>query len=166
MSIKQKSLVVVLGLGLVALLSSSVFATEPNPATNNVGTHSWSKDHNDCHEDHFAKHMSRLHDALKLSANQEAAWTVFASKMKPVEMDQPAHKDWQDMSAPDRLDHMVEMMKTHEKTMVEHAANVRTFYETLTAEQKKIFDEHFMEHHHHVHFHGHPNDDLPSHNGM
>jgi len=155
MSIKQKSLVALLGFGLFALLNSSVFATEPNLATNSEGAHSWSKDQKDCHEDHFAKHMSILHDALKLSANQESAWTVFSNKMKPVGIDQVAHQDWHNMSTPDRFDHMLEMMKAHEKTMAEHAATVRTFYDTLSADQKKIFDEHFQEHHRHPYFHEH-----------
>jgi hypothetical protein len=67
--------------------------------------------------------------------------------MKPVEMDKPEHQDWAAMSTPDRLDKMLDNMKSHEKSMAEHAATVRAFYDTLTQDQKKVFDKHFQAHH-------------------
>jgi len=51
------------------------------------------------------------------------------------------------MSTPDRLDQMLDNMKSHEKNMTEHAAAVRTFYGTLTPDQKKVFDKHFQPRH-------------------
>ena len=142
MNITQKTLSALLGIGLAALLSNNVLAHEMNSSKGECG-HSWSKEHGD--GAHFDKRMSALHTALKLSANQEAAWTEFSGKMKPVEMDKPEHQDWAAMSTPDRLDKMLDNMKSHEKSMAEHAATVRAFYDTLTQDQKKVFDKHFQE---------------------
>lgn len=152
MNITQKSISRLLGIGLVALLSNSVLAHEQSSDCE----HSWGKEYGAGgrfdHADRFDKRMSALHTALKLSSSQEAAWTEFSGKMKPVKMDMPGRQDWTDMNTPDRLDKMLDSMKSHEKAMAEHAETVRAFYDTLTQEQKKVFDKHFQERQsHHPH---------------
>ena len=150
MNITQKTLSTLLGIGLAALLSNSVLANEMTSSKSECG-HSWSKEQKEGYGAHFDKRMSALHTALKLSASQEAAWTEFSNKMKPVKMDKPEHQGWADLSTPDRLDRMLDNMKSHEKSMSEHAATVRAFYETLTQDQKKMFDIHFQTDHRHDH---------------
>ena len=90
---------------------------------------------------------------MKLSASQEAGWEDFSAKMKPVEMAIHEHQDWAKMSTPDRLDHMLANMKSHEQKLADRAAAVRTFYDTLSSEQKKVFDASFHGHRH-QHEHG------------
>lgn len=155
MNITQKSISRLLGIGLVALLSNSVLAHEMTSLKGDCG-HSRGQEHgcgDGCgHDTQVDKHMSALHTALKLSSSQEAAWTEFSGKMKPVKMDMPGRQDLTDMNTPDRLDKMLDSMKSHEKAMAEHAATVRAFYDTLTQEQKKVFDKHFQERQsHHPH---------------
>ncbi len=137
----QKNLSRLLGIGLVALLGNSALAHEQPGECG----HSWNKGYGMQVE----PRMAALHSALKLSASQEAAWTEFSEKMKPVRMDTPKPKNLMGMSTPDRLDQMLENMKTHEKRMAEHAATVRAFYDTLTQVQKKVFDTHFQERQNH-----------------
>lgn len=132
-----KHLSAFLAVSFCALLSSSAFAHEQYH-------HGCEYSSGKAHDAYFEKHMSRLHSALKLSAAQEVGWTEFSGKMKPVEMERHAHKDWANLSTPDRLDQMLDGMKLHEKSMAEHVAAVRTFYESLTADQKKTFDSEFM----------------------
>lgn len=147
MNITQKPLRPLLGIALAALLSNSVLANEQVASKSECG-HPWSKEQQkDGYGAHFDKRMSALHDALKLTTGQEAAWAEFSNKMKPVKTDKPGYQDRKDMSAPDRLDRMLDNMKSHEKIMAGHAATVRAFYETLNQDQKKIFDKHFQEHH-------------------
>ena len=145
MNITQKTISSLLGIGLAALLSNSVLANEMTSSKGGCG-YSWSGQQG-WDGTRFDKRMSALHTDLKLSASQEAAWTEFSGKMKPVKMDKPGHQDWTDMSTPDRLDQMLDNMKSHEKNMAEHAAAVRTFYGTLTPDQKKVFDKHFQPRH-------------------
>ena len=146
MNSTQKSLGVLLGFGLLALLGNSVLANEQDTTTKNANVHSASKAHMGCHDRHFAKQMAALHTALALSASQEGAWAEFVNKMKPDEMHMHAHQDWREMSTPGRFDRMLENMKSREKNMAEHALAVRAFYDTLTQEQKKIFDTYFQAH--------------------
>jgi periplasmic protein CpxP/Spy len=150
MNITQKTLAALLGIGFAALLSNSVLANEQYSSKDECH-HSWSNEQRDGYGAHFDKRMSALHDNLKLTSSQEASWTEFSNKMKPVKMDKPGQQDWKDLSTPDRFDRMLDNMKSREKKMTEHAAAVRAFYDTLTKEQKKIFDRHFQPHHRHHH---------------
>jgi hypothetical protein len=139
-----RSLFVAIGL---TLASASVFASKGDC------DHDWSAQHEKGSAARFEKHMAKLHDALKLTTAQEAAWTEFSNKMKPVNMgkpgmDKPGHRDWEGLNAPDRLDKVLDNMKAREKELTEHAAAVRAFYGTLTPDQQKIFDDRFQAYHH------------------
>lgn len=127
----------------LTLASASAFAAKENC------DHAWSAEHEHEGAAHFDKHMAKLHGDLKLTAAQETAWTEFSNKIKPVNMDkagmESGHQDWKNMNTPDRLDKMLDNMKSRETKMAEHAAAVRTFYATLTPDQQKIFDRHFEE---------------------
>jgi len=97
----------------------------------------------------FEKHMTTLHDALKLTSAQEPAWTEFSGKIKPVKSDNPnmdktGHPDWKEIKTPDRLDRVLDHMKSREQRLTEDAAAVRTFYGALTPEQQNIFDHRFL----------------------
>lgn len=138
----------------LTLASASVFASKDRC------DHDWSEEHEHGGAARFEKHMAKLHDALKLTATQEAGWAEFSRKMKPATtekpaMDKPGAQDWQSLSTPDRLDKMLEHMKSHEKQLAEHAAAVRAFYGTLTTDQQKTFDQKFQAHHHRHGRHSH-----------
>jgi len=150
MSINQKTLVTMLGCSLVVLLGNSAFANEPSTSKGGCD-HSWSNAHSD--SERHDQRMNELHSALKLSAAQETAWSEFAGKMKPSEMVRHEYKDWSNLSTPDRLDRMLDGMKAHEKSMTEHVAVVKIFYNTLNIWQKNTFDSHFMNRHHMMHHH-------------
>ncbi|MGB8516510.1 MAG: Spy/CpxP family protein refolding chaperone [Gallionella sp.] len=153
MNTAQKTLATLLGLSLVAMLGNSVSAHEQAASAVAGDGHHMKMDAQECHRDAFAKHMEKLHTALKLSADQEPAWKDFVGKIKPAEMNMPEHQDWHAMSTPDRMDHMLEMMKSREKSMTDNAVAVRAFYDTLSTEQKDAFDKNFQAHHHGMHEH-------------
>ena len=141
-----QTLFVAIGL---TLASASVFASKGEC------DHAWSAEHENGGAARFDKHMAKLHGVLKLTSAQEAAWNEFSNKMKPVKMDKPGHQDWKDLSTPDRLDKILDNMKSHEKQMAEHAAAVRAFYGALTPDQQKIFDHQFQTYHHRHDHHSH-----------
>ncbi len=147
MNLKLKSPSTLLGLSLVAVMSNNAMAyehAEPKSGCSQGGEHGYGA--------HSVRRMLALHTVLKLTAGQEPAWTEFSGKMKTVEMNRhAAHQDWAKLSTPDRLDRMLGNMKLLEKSMAEHVAAVRSFYDTLSPEQKKAFDTHFMGPHHHDH---------------
>lgn len=145
MNISKSTLSTILGISLAVLLSNSVLANE-KLASKDHCRHSWSK--KDGYAAHFDKRMSALHAALQLTSAQETSWTELLNKIKPVKMEEPVPQDWKNMSTPDRLDQRLSYVKAHEIKMTEHAAAVRAFYDTLTQDQKGIFDKQFQTQHH------------------
>src|SRR5471030_1930692 len=97
----------------------------------------------------FAMQQARVHYQLKLTAAQEPAWNTYQAAIKPMMPagPRPDMKAWMAMSAPDRMEKMIEMGKLHIATEESHLAALRTFYATLTPEQKKAFDHSMMGHH-------------------
>lgn len=94
-------------------------------------------------------HRAKLHDALKLSADQETAWKAFAEKTKP--QPRPARPDWAEsskLSTPDRMEKMLSVMREGVNRMSARVAAVKTFYAKLTPDQQKTFDAEYMPKHH------------------
>jgi hypothetical protein len=97
------------------------------------------------HAAHFTERMTKLHDKLKLTAAQEPAWTAFVAATTPAAgAAHPDHAAMAAMSAPERMEKMIALAKTHTTTMESHLAALKTFYATLTADQKKVFDDSVM----------------------
>jgi hypothetical protein len=97
--------------------------------------------------EHFAARQARLHDALKLSAAQEPAWTTYQNALQPHTP--PAHPDraaWQAMSAPARMQAMIDLTKQRTAMMEQRLPAVTAFYDQLTPEQKQVYDR-FTRHH-------------------
>ena len=125
-----------LATGLGAVVSSPAFA---DPVCGNMSRR-------EAHFEHHAKMIEQrhqqLHDALKLSAEQEPGWKKFAESEQlkpPPGIDQP--EDWSKLSTPERAEKILELSKMHQAHMAEHVAALKAFYATLTLEQKKTFEE-------------------------
>jgi Spy/CpxP family protein refolding chaperone len=101
------------------------------------------------------KHIAELHDKLKLTPQQEPAWKTFIDAVKPGEMKMPSEQDRKAMdqlSAPDRMEKHLQMMKERMAKMESRLAALKTFYATLTPEQQKTFDDaHRQMMHHFMH---------------
>ena len=105
----------------------------------------------------YAKRQAKLHDLLKLTAQQESAWANYQAAIKPAAAGAGAtgdHKSFATLSAPDRLSKMIDMTKQHEAKMEATLPALTAFYGQLTADQKAIFDDHTMGGKHGG-FHGH-----------
>lgn len=97
----------------------------------------------------FAERMKmqqqRVHDALKLTPQQESAWTKYQeSHPFAGKADRPNRPDPAEMAkltAPERADKMLEMQKQRQDDMSKHVVAMKDFYAQLTPEQKKTFDE-------------------------
>lgn len=95
----------------------------------------------------MTKHMAEVKTKLKLTAEQESAWTTFTAAMKPADRQQMKRPDPAEMaklSTPERMD---AMRKLHSERQAEMNAAmdkrhdaIKTFYATLSAEQQKVFD--------------------------
>lgn len=100
--------------------------------------HGWSSEKM---QERMAQHQADLHAKLKLSAAQEPAWKTYTDSMKSgAMMQRPDRAEMEKLAAPERMEKMLGLMKDREARMSSHLAALKTFYATLTPEQKKIFD--------------------------
>lgn len=92
--------------------------------------------------DRMKMHQQRLHDALKLTPQQEPAWNTFQeSHPFAGNAQRPDPADMAKLSAPERAEKMLEFQKQHQEAMSQHVSAMKDFYAQLTPEQKKTFDE-------------------------
>jgi hypothetical protein len=94
-----------------------------------------------------AKRADALKAQLKLSPEQEPAWNTFAAAMKPdakAMPQRPAREELDKLSTPERIDKLRALRDQHHKDMQaamdKRDDAIKTFYATLSAEQKKTFD--------------------------
>jgi hypothetical protein len=89
-------------------------------------------------------HRAKLHADLKLSADQESAWTTFVEKTKPeAPRERPDWTEISKLSTPDRLDKELSFAREGLNRMSARAAAIKTFYAKLTPDQQKTFDTEF-----------------------
>lgn len=102
------------------------------------------------------KHLAELHSKLKLSKDQEGAWQTFSDQVTAQAKQMGAHKMGGMMgkeppkTAPERMAMMADMMKDRAQSMSTMADAVKTFYATLSPEQKATFDAMQTEHMQHM----------------
>lgn len=93
----------------------------------------------------MAEHQSALHGKLNLTPGQEAAWQEFTAAMTPNDQrKRPDRAEWEKLSAPERMEKQLTLMKEGEARMASRLAATKTFYAILTPEQQKIFNENFL----------------------
>ena len=98
-------------------------------------------------------HLSELQANLKLTKDQEPAWKVFSSQLTTqaenmASMHSKMKEDMQNtsMTAPESMTMKADVMRDLAQNMAKMADAVKTFYATLTPEQKGVFDKMHMNH--------------------
>ncbi|OGB27507.1 MAG: hypothetical protein A3I66_06375 [Burkholderiales bacterium RIFCSPLOWO2_02_FULL_57_36] len=140
--------VTVLGLGSTAFITHAQTSPGERPDRAAMGGHhKWhggAKSPEQMKE-RIAKRQAELHDKLKLDASQESAWQAFTAATTPNDQwKRPDRAEWEKLSAPERMEKQLGMMKEREARMTSRLAATKTFYATLTPEQQKVFNESFM----------------------
>lgn len=135
------------GLVLLSLgMGGAVLAeTSPAPATPNAAGAEPGGAWGDHKGPRFAERLAQLHSELKLTPAQEADWKTWSDKVNQVKADKKeARPDFEALGklpAPDRLQKMIEFSKARQAGMEEVLAATKTFYATLTPDQRKTFDD-------------------------
>ena len=89
--------------------------------------------------------QQKLHDALKLTGNQEAAWKTYIAAMAPKHaIGRPDRVSFKELNATQRAEKRLEFSKARVEHQETRLAALKTFYATLTPEQQKVFDQHAM----------------------
>jgi len=88
------------------------------------------------------QHETALHDKLKLSASQEKAWQAFIAEGKELRpKKRPDPLEFAGLTAPQRMEKMLDRMHDREARMEKMLGALKTFYAVLTPQQQKIFDD-------------------------
>jgi Spy/CpxP family protein refolding chaperone len=138
-----KSLIVA---GLLATAGFAAYSQGPGGMMGHEGGHMGRMDPAKM-EQMVAKHMADLKAKLKITPAQEGAWTTFTTSMKPsgaMNANRPDRAEMEKLTTPERIDKMqalhTQRMADMSAAMTKHNDATKTFYATLTAEQKKVFD--------------------------
>lgn len=95
-------------------------------------------------QERFTKHMAELKTKLAITATQESAWTSFTTAMQPPK-DRPdmrkMHEEMAKLSTPARIDKMTALHTERQAEMTKRGEATKAFYNALTPEQRKVFDE-------------------------
>ncbi len=152
MQTKQFLLTSALALGLSLPAAYSIAAPmEHGPMAG--GMHS-EKMHKMMQPEAVQARLDKLKTALKLSNKQEADWKRYADFMlEHSKAKQEKIKAWrnaeQPKTVPEKMERMLEHARDHVAHMEKANAETRHFYDTLSTEQKAIFDQqHPMMRHH------------------
>ena len=115
---------------------------------------------------HMAQRANAFKAQLKLTPEQEPAWTAFMAAMQPAE--RPARLDPADMekrTTPERIDRMRALRAQHAAEADRRGEATKTFYAALTPEQQKTFDDRAQQMHRKGGWHGHHGDAGHGHGG-
>jgi len=100
------------------------------------------------------KRTAEFKTGLKLSADQEGAWTAFTTAMKPSSDITAKHPDFTELAklpTPERIDKMkvfhTQRLSEISAAMDKRAEATKAFYAVLTPEQQKVFDTSTSRHH-------------------
>jgi hypothetical protein len=91
------------------------------------------------HTQRHAAHLEQLKTELRLTAEQEAAWSAFVARTEPTPRAKTA-MDWSAMTTPQRLDALQAQQAEHSAQMNRRIDATRSFYAQLSPEQQKTFD--------------------------
>jgi protein CpxP len=128
----------------IAALSAGVYARGGDDCEygQGYGMHGGWMGHPEHMQQMHEQQMTKLHDKLKLTASQEAAWQKFkTSKTMPDKSARPDPAEMDKLTAPQRLEKSIEHTRLMEEKLTEHLAALKEFYAALTPAQQKIFDE-------------------------
>jgi hypothetical protein len=88
------------------------------------------------------QHLTELKAKLNLQAAQEPAWNTFTQSMQhPARMAHPERASLEKMTTPERLDMMQALKAQRDAHIQQRADATKTFYATLSADQKQVFDQ-------------------------
>lgn len=92
--------------------------------------------------------LQHLHDVLNLRPDQDASWQdyVRSTTVDPQEMERrrAAAQKMASLTAPERVDLSVEMMRADLALLQRRGAALKNFYASLTPEQQATFDRETM----------------------
>lgn len=89
----------------------------------------------------ITRRQTELKTHLKLTPEQEGAWSAFNTAMRPpTHFQRPDRTAMAQLTTPERLDKVRELRQQRDAAMDQRIDATKTFYAALSAEQQKTFD--------------------------
>lgn len=132
--------------GLLAAVGFTAIAQTPPPAAPGAAPAPTARQHHGRFDpakmqEHMARRQAALKQKLQLAPAQEGAWTTYTSVMKPpANRQRPDRAEFEKLTTPERIDRMRTARVARMAEMDKRAEATKTFYSSLSAEQKKVFD--------------------------
>lgn len=130
---------------LMAGLTGLALAQNTTPPADNarVGRMEKMREHKSEHKgERHMQHLDKLKAKLNLQTAQEPAWNAFTHSIQPpTRMARPERASMEKMTTPERLDMMQAMKAQRDAHMQQRAEATKTFYGSLSTEQKQVFDQ-------------------------
>jgi periplasmic protein CpxP/Spy len=136
-------------LGLAASAQTAPPAAGTAPATTSTAREGHGRMDPAKMQERMAKRLDALKQKLQISSTQEASWNTYVAALKPTGMQRPDRAEIAKLSTPDRIDRMRELRATRMAEMDRRGDATKTFYATLSADQKKVFDDETARRGHH-----------------
>ena len=92
-----------------------------------------------------AAREAKLHDELKITAEQESAWKAFTGTMNKEHHEKFSRTNADQMSAPERLEKRLARMEKHQAAMQTRLASLKKLYAQLTPEQQTLLNKRLAE---------------------
>lgn len=132
-----------------SLLLASILGLIAAPVL--AGPHECGPQGADYRAERMQQHQQKLHDLLKLTAEQETAWKKLTASESAMSRPAPeTAADWAKLTTPERGEKRLAHMKADQVLMGDHVAAIKEFYAALTPEQKVIFDDFHAAPHKHM----------------
>ena len=146
---KHLTALALITLGLAAGAQTAPPAAGTAPATTTTAREGHGRMDPAKMQERMAKRLDALKQKLQLSSGQEASWTTYVAALKPNHAQRPDRAEFAKLSTPERIDRMRELRATRMAEMDKRGDATKTFYATLSADQKKVFDDETARRGHH-----------------
>ncbi|GGY23896.1 Spy/CpxP family protein refolding chaperone [Pseudoduganella albidiflava] len=141
MNILRKSIIV----GLTMLSIGSAAMAAPAQETPQQRTYAETRFDPVKRAERIEKRQQKLHEALKLTRNQEAAWATYLAAIAPrQDIARADRASFKELNATQRAEKRLEFSKARVAHQETRLAALKTFYAALTPVQQKVFDEHSL----------------------
>jgi len=87
-----------------------------------------------------ARRLAELKTQLRITAEQEPAWTAWTGALQPGSVGRPSRSEFAALSTPERIDRLRQLRSQHGAEMDRRGDATKAFYGSLSAEQKRVFD--------------------------
>lgn len=91
-------------------------------------------------EERMARRLADLKQLLRITPQQEGAWSTWTTALKPVAVQRPDRFEFARMTTPERIDRLKLVRAERHAQGDRRLDATKAFYAALDAEQKRLFD--------------------------